>query len=346
LTGTPEISIVIPAKNSARTIKVAVAGALEQLGVGDVEVIVVDDGSSDDTAKLAADAGARVIQQDPSGPAAARNNGWRAAKAPIIAFTDSDCKPNQQWCARIIEALKDDKVGAVGGSYDNGNPKSKLARVIHAEIKARHARMRRRVRALGTYNFATRREVLEELDGFDESYTNASGEDNDLSYRMLQAGYELHFIHENTVAHRHPSDLWRYLKSQARHGYWRVKLYRDHPSMTGGDDYSTVADYIAPLLGLAALALVVPALLLVPIVAIAGSIVGAFIILGLDTATVLAYLGACFCGIEYAGQIRDTGQTNEAVAFFFLNGLRAAARGLGLLAGLLQFGVPARKGIK
>jgi len=344
LTERPSIAVVIPARDSQATIERAVRASLAQEGARVVEVVVVDDGSSDETARVAEQAGARVIRRAPAGPAAARNTGWRSTQADIVAFTDSDCEPNPHWCARIAEALADEKVGAVGGSYDIANPESPLARVVHAEILARHARMGRFVRALGTYNFAARREVLERLDGFDESYTNASGEDNDLSYRMLASGLKLLFLPANTVLHVHPTRLWGYLKSQARHGYWRVKLYRDHPGMKSGDDYSDVADYVAPLFGLAALVLAAAAVALWSFFLLTHGAQLPYLVLELDGATVFCYLVACACGGPVIARIRRTEYAEEAFAFFWLNGVRAVARGVGLAAGVLRFGFSGRKG--
>lgn len=85
----PSISVVMPAFNSAAHIKEALASAYRQ-SLRPYEIIVVDDGSSDDTAALASAAGARVLTQENAGPAAARNAGIRAASGDWIAFLDAD----------------------------------------------------------------------------------------------------------------------------------------------------------------------------------------------------------------------------------------------------------------
>ena len=76
------------------------------------------------------------------------------------------------------------------------------------------------------------------MGGFNQTYRQASGEDNDLSYKVLQAGHRIYFQRRALVAHDHPVRLGRYLKEQFRHGFWRVKMYRDHPGMAGGDGYT------------------------------------------------------------------------------------------------------------
>jgi hypothetical protein len=79
-------------------------------------------------------------------------------------------------------------------------------------------------------------------------YRRASGEDNDLSYRIIKKGWRIAFRPQAKVAHYHPERLWQYLMQQYRHGFWRAKLYKAHPDMTGGDDYTRLRDRIEPIL--------------------------------------------------------------------------------------------------
>ena len=103
---------------------------------------------------------------------------------------------------------------------------------------------------------ALRREVLEKTGGFDESYRRASGEDNDLSYRVQKLGFKIAFAPDALVGHFHTVSLRKYLKEQYTHGYWRIKLYKAHPDMRGGDDYTRKKDIIEPPLSLLSLALI------------------------------------------------------------------------------------------
>jgi len=89
-------------------------------------------------------------------------------------------------------------------------------------------------------------EALRAVAGFDESFPTASAEDNDLSYRLHDAGFRIRFVPEAIVAHHHPSSLGRYLREQERHGYWRVVLYALHPGRLKGDQYAGWADLAAP----------------------------------------------------------------------------------------------------
>jgi len=210
------------------------------------EMIVVDDGSTDSTGEVVKTFPTQYIFQENAGPAKARNTGWKAATGRVICFTDSDCIPYADWVSTLLEGFESDEIAAVAGSYDIVNRKSFLALCIHKEIKWRHARFKKRIRAFGSYNVAIRKCILEQTGGFNESYQTSSGEDNDLSYRILKAGYKIAFRGDALVAHHHTEKWWKYLKEQYRHGYWRMKLYKDFPEMSKGDDYTTWKDIMEP----------------------------------------------------------------------------------------------------
>ena len=124
------LSIVIPAKNEASAIGTAVAGAKKEYP--DAEIIVVDDGSSDDTAKAAEEAGARVVRHPESlGNGAAIKSGARAAKGDIIGFMDGDGQHDAAEYGKLLDKLDqgyDMVIGArssgshanVGRLYANG----------------------------------------------------------------------------------------------------------------------------------------------------------------------------------------------------------------------------------
>lgn len=241
-------SIIIPVYNRASLIGAVIEALLEQT-YKPLEIIVVDDGSTDETARVVSSYPVRYIYQKNSGPASARNRGFRESRGDIIAFIDSDCIAKKDWLENLLKGFDSPEVGAVAGSYDIANPESILSRLIHEEIRWRHSRFKGFIRAFGSYNVAIRRTVFEQVGGFDETYRTASGEDNDLSYRILKAGYRIRFMPDALVAHYHTERLFKYLKEQFRHAFWRMKLYRDHPDMTKGDDYTLLKDGIEIPLG-------------------------------------------------------------------------------------------------
>lgn len=236
-----KISVIIPAYNASRTIGSCVDAVLRQEAPGvDIEVIVVDDGSTDTTAQIVGTfERVQCLCQANAGPASARNHGAGHASGDILVFTDADCVPRPDWIRQLTAVFETDGVDAAAGSYGISNPGSLLARCVHREIRYRHVhRMGEWTDVFGSYNAAVRREVFEKISGFDESYRFPSGEDNDLSYRLRRAGVRIRFVKDARVDHVHPVSVRRYLYEQFRHGLWRVKMYRSFPGMMAGDGYT------------------------------------------------------------------------------------------------------------
>ena len=254
------VSLVIPGRNCAGTIQPCLEAVVGLLGEEDSrlgEIIFVDDGSGDATPEIVAEFPVGCIPSVGRGPGAARNTGWRAARCPLVWFVDSDCVVEPGALARLVRHMDDPQVGGVSGSYGIMNPESLLARLIHEEIIERHLRMPRRVNFLATFNVLYRRAVLEQVGGFDERYLKA--QDAELSFRVMEAGYELRFELDSRVGHYHPTRWLRYLKTQRQQGYWRVWLHLEHSGHSAGDSYSSLLDHGQPplaVLSLAAAALV------------------------------------------------------------------------------------------
>jgi len=113
----PQVSVVVPTYDGAETLRTTIQALRRQTVPDDrYEIIVVDDASTDDSARIAGAAGARVIRQPANrGAGAARNAGARAARAPLVAFIDDDCTAEPGWLAELIEPLSDPSVDGAGG---------------------------------------------------------------------------------------------------------------------------------------------------------------------------------------------------------------------------------------
>ena len=247
-----QVSIVVPFYNRADMLADVITALLQQSHPS--EIIVVDDGSTDNTAAVAKSYQVRYFYQENRGPAAARNKGFQVSTGRIVAFTDSDCIARPDWIEKLLEGFTRGDNGVVAGSYSIANPQRLLPRLIHEEIKGRHAGFKTHIRAFGAYNVAVKRNVFEDVGGFDESYRTASGEDNDLSYRILASGNKILFKPDALVSHHHTEKFGKYLKEQYRHGYWRMKLYKAHRDMMKGDDYTQIRDILESPLSLLVLA--------------------------------------------------------------------------------------------
>lgn len=312
------VSIIIPAYNCDATIAKTISACLAQDCSVPIEIIVVDDGSTDGTAeRVRAFPGVRYARQENAGPASARNHGARLAGGEVLLFTDSDCVPHPDWASRLLSGLKQQEVAAVAGSYGIANPESLLARCVQSEIIYRHLRMPGFIRAFGSYNVAIKRGDFLAVGGFDERYRHASGEDNDLSYKFLAAGKKICFAREALVDHHHPVRVAQYLREQFRHGAWRVRMYRSHPRMMAGDDYTFWKDSGEVLLALMSLSFLLffVCLKTFPIIFAFGCVV------------LLALLNGIF-------GLLMTGRIGAGLFFGAVMSLRAYARALGLIYGL------------
>ncbi|MCK5581649.1 MAG: glycosyltransferase [Candidatus Omnitrophica bacterium] len=317
-----QISIIIPAYNAERTISKTLERVFACMPPDGTqsEVIVVDDGSTDQTAEIVRGFGSvKYVYQENKGPAAARNRGLREGQGDIVFFTDSDCLPQSDWLEKMFPHFQGPQVGVVCGSYGIANPQSVLARGIHQEILFRHRTlMPQYPKVFGSYNFAVRKNVFEEAGGFNETYPHASGEDNDLAYKILNKGHKIYFEKESFVDHHHPERLPKYLKEQFRHGFWRVKMYADHPAMSKGDDYTFWKDMAE-----------VPLSLLV-LVGLAGSFFCA------PAGYVFKISFLCLLCIELFYANRFLKNINEKMSYAFVMFLRSFARMFGFLSGVVN----------
>jgi GT2 family glycosyltransferase len=186
----PALSVVVASHERPLRLR-WLLNALEEQTFADFEVIVAfDDRGHEAAAMLAAHPlRPRVIRLPPGpGPARHRNAGWRAASAPLVVFTDDDCRPPPEWLERLAAAA-----GRAPGAVLQGATKpdpDELALLLYAP----HARTQDidPPTAWGQgCHIAYPRAVLERLGGFDETLPQASGEDVDLLQRALAAGVPL-----------------------------------------------------------------------------------------------------------------------------------------------------------
>lgn len=320
---TSNVSLVIPGRNCASTLRRCLDSVVPRLHAGELaEIIFVDDGSADETSQIASEYPVRVISATGQGPGAARNLGWRAATSDWIWFIDSDCVAHSDALHWLKLRVHESDMQGVGGSYSNLFPESLLARLIHEEIAARHEQMSDEVDFLGGFNVLYRRTALEAARGFDEADVNGPGrpgaEDCDLSFRIIRGGGRLGFEKRSLVGHHHPRSLRRYLRSQFVHGYWRIRLYARHQGKLKGDSYSGGLDHLQPVLATLALA--------------SSGLIWSRPGLGLFLASSVATVG---CGVPIWRQLHRR-RVSGSLYFLPICAIRSVARALGALSGAVS----------
>lgn len=315
---TPGITLIIPGRNAERTLPSCLEATTRMLGRdGLKKVVFVDDGSTDRTAAIAGEYPVELVRLGGLGPGGARNAGVERARTELIWFIDSDCVPEPDALRRLLPHMAAEEVAGAGGSYENAEPDSLLACIIHEEIRERHLRMDTDVDYLGSFNVLYWKELLERAGGFDESSHKA--EDAELAFRLKAMGYRLRFEPESLVAHHHPTRLGSYLRTQRSHGYWATRLYLSHPARAMGNSYSSLLDHVQPIVGVALLASL--ALLSVP----------EFRLLPLSFLSVLLALQLPMT----IGMLRRTVDPRMTL-YLPLAAVRAVVRGIGMAVALIS----------
>jgi GT2 family glycosyltransferase len=226
---TPRVSIVVCSYNGGRTLDQCLRSLLA-LDYPDYEIILVDDGSTDDTRTTAARyPTVRCIHQPNYGLSAARNVGMQAATGEVIAYTDSDCFADPDWLTHLVYQLERSGAAAVGGpnlTPEDGWLAACVAaspgqpmHVLESDQVAEH---------IPGCNMAFRREALLAINGFDPQYRRA-GDDVDVCWRLQQAGMWITFAPGAFVWHHRRQNPRAYLRQQAGYGEAEALLIFRHP---------------------------------------------------------------------------------------------------------------------
>ena len=274
------VSIIIPTFNGASRIGNCLDALLKQTVGRDAEILVVNDGSTDNTADVVARySGVRCITQLNSGPAAARNRGNLEARGTIILFTDDDCVPMSDWLTVMTEPFRDPDVVGVKGIYSTCQ-KSLVARFVQIEYEDKYRLMADRpsIDFIDTYSAGFRRDRFLEMNGYDTSFPLACAEDVELSYRMSAHGWTMKFVPAAIVYHTHPDTLWRYLKKKYKFAFWRVLAVIKNRSKAMNDSHTPQLMKLQLLLAPALLLAGACDLLLRPKIPVSGVVFAAFLV--------------------------------------------------------------------
>ena len=234
------VSVVIPTFNGHSRIGSCLHALLSQSPPRDIQIIAVDDGSTDETAGVVQRyEGVLLLRQSNLGPAAARNRGAAQATGAVILFTDDDCVPVSGWVEAMLQPFADPEVIGVKGAYRTRQRKL-VARFVQIEYEDRYRMMSRfqYIDFVDTYAAGFRRDRFLEMSGYDTSFPLACAEDIELSYRMSARGWKMKFAPQAVVYHTHPDSLWRYLRKKYKFAFWRVLAVRKNPTKGVSDSHT------------------------------------------------------------------------------------------------------------
>ncbi|HKO88442.1 MAG TPA: glycosyltransferase [Burkholderiales bacterium] len=229
---TPRVSVVVPTCGRPVLLqRCLIALRHQRLPAAEYEIIVVDDGWSDDTlalvTRMARESAQTFIRylRSPSprgGPAAARNVGWRKAQADVIAFTDDDTVPSRNWLAEGLKAMQAQHAAVTGK--------------VKVPLPPEPTDWELNTAGLDTAEFVTancfvRRTALELVDGFDERFRRPWREDSDLQFSLLRSGQYIGTAPEALVLHPVRPAPWGVSLKTQKNNFFEALLFKKHPAL-------------------------------------------------------------------------------------------------------------------
>ena len=226
----PKVSVVVCAYNAMSTIADCLA-SLERSDYPNLELMVCDDGSTDETVSIAKSfLKCKVLELPHAGLSTARNAGIEAATGEIVAFIDADASCHPEWPYHLALSLEGEQMGGTGGpnlpSPDAGFVERAVAaspgnpiEVLTSDDRAEH---------VPGCNMAFKKDALGAVHWFDPVYT-AAGDDVDVCWKLLEKGYSIGFSPAAQVRHHRRDSVRGYLKQQRGYGKAERMLWTRHP---------------------------------------------------------------------------------------------------------------------
>ena len=225
----PRVSVVVCSYNGGATLDECLA-SLDHLNYPDYEVIVVDDGSTDNTPEIVRHHACRCLRVENGGLSRARNLGIEAAAGEIVAFIDSDAYADADWLYYLVTKLENKRAAAVGGpnlsppqdgfiaqciDYAPGNP----THVLLDDERAEH---------VPGCNMAYRKDALTAVGAFDPTH-RAAGDDVDVCWKLLVHGETIAFSPSAIVWHHRRPTIKAYCRQQEGYGFAEAHLKQRYP---------------------------------------------------------------------------------------------------------------------
>jgi O-antigen biosynthesis protein len=226
----PRASVIVCTHNGAATLSDCLDG-IGQLEYPHFEAIIVDDGSTDETAAIAAGFDVRLIRTENCGLGAARNTGLEAATGQIVAYLDDDARPDRHWLSHLVGTMLATTHAGVGGPNVAPDGEGLLAQAVAAAPggPAHVLLSDREAEHIPGCNMAFWRERLLDVGGFDPRF-RVAGDDVDICWRLHEQGWTLGFSPGAMVWHRRRKSIGAFLRQQRGYGVAEALLERKWPA--------------------------------------------------------------------------------------------------------------------
>jgi GT2 family glycosyltransferase len=228
----PFFSVIVPTRSRPNRLATCVDG-LGRLSypLDRFEVIVVDDGSEREAqVQHAGSLRLRVVRQEHSGPAAARNLGVALADGDHLAFLDDDCVPHPGWLTAFADRFAKLRDPVLGGSTVNGLPDNPYSTASQLLVSYLYLYQRRGNASQPPFftsnNLALTAASFRKLGGFSTRFRLAAGEDREFCARALDAGLLLEYVPDAIVAHSHPLGLRSFSRQHYDYGRGAFDFHR------------------------------------------------------------------------------------------------------------------------
>jgi len=322
---TPAVSVVIPVYNAAATLAECLTRLFQSTYV-DFEVVLVDDGSTDQSPAIAANFPVRIVPTSGRvGPAAARNVGARAACGPLLFFIDSDVMVAPDTLARLADRYgQGDVDGLIGVQAAAMRHRDLVSQYKNLWMRWTYVRQTGEVPLFYTTAAAIRRDAFLSTGGFDEGYGNPNVEDTAFGQKLARLGIRVRVQPELEVEHVKRYSLGGLLRTDFLRAVALTRLKLRHRTELAHNNTSVPATYMAS----------------VPLAVAGAAALGAALLLGthaLAAAGAVLLAAAIALNANFLGAIRTSEGWGRAVAAAPLLGLELVVVGTGTGVGLLTY---------
>ena len=234
-----KVSIVIPVKNNADMLEKCLKSIRDlDFPMEDLEVIIVDGYSTDNSVEIAKKYSCKIIFEDRGTISYARDLGVKMSSGEFIAFTDADCIVDKNWIKELLKCFTEEKIAAVGGPNITPENESDFGKAVgevfefFSKAGARYGFKARDVVEIyhnPTCNVMYRKKVLEEVGGFNHDLITV--DDEELDYRIRKKGYKILFTPKAIVYHYRRRDWKSFAKMSYNYGVGRMQAIKLHREM-------------------------------------------------------------------------------------------------------------------